>query len=244
MGNEKPQNNGELIITENKDVVGLQPHTLEELRSIAFHYGSYYPDEPNILGFATQALGTETSLILTVPIEPKLTYMIVGKSETPAVFPIQTTRGLVLWDQSLTSEEAEQAISEMNDKAAQVGIYNPDTKERSMVRSMMTEAKYSVDNIFSNPGTSFFVGNQDPVRVLNQFDKPEHLMLQELPGGGIAIVLRKDVFYLKRRQKIVEEILAEKGISLADPNTIANLSFEEILAIRKEAQERLQASES
>ena len=72
---------------------------------------------------------------------------------------------------------------------------------------------------------------------LAQFDKPEELEIIRNVVGA-TIVHKRDVPYLRRRERVVAQVLVEAGIS--DPSEVGDLPMDRILQLREEIQKRLQ----
>ena len=86
---------------------------------------------------------------------------------------------------------------------------------------------------------------QKPEKVLQEFDDPESLIMRKDPYSGmvIGLVHKRDLEYFEMRDKILNEILLERNLTVkgiiegmaSDPNFFAPL----IMALREEITRRI-----
>lgn len=74
--------------------------------------------------------------------------------------------------------------------------------------------------------------------LLDAFDKPDDLVAVTVPGAGkmIAIVRKDQLSKLHQREAVVEQVLAERGLTV---DMIADQPMEKVLELRAEIQRRL-----
>lgn len=228
------------------EVRGLTPALVADTFDITRKWGQVDVDD-QLIRFQSGNLGLGYELITSARMEPgspEGLLLIVAKSAVPLggmVF-IRTDQGIVMWHRQLTSEEAQKAVSVIDQNAKKAGLIS-ETGERKALspeHSVFMPEKYKTEEVFRESGSSFLVPpGEDPEKYLNRFDRPDDLTIVGMPGGGFSIIKKDQLPYLQRRAQIVHQILAERGININDPSLIGKLSAAEILRLREEIQRRL-----
>ena len=107
------------------------------------------------------------------------------------------------------------------------------------------DGKLMVDETFSTQGgcMPWFPGHPEfptPESVLEEFDKPEELMVIRT-GVGYGIVRKTHLPHLRRRERIANQVLEEHGILSLEG--ISVLDIKEAMELRREIEERMERDE-
>jgi tetratricopeptide (TPR) repeat protein len=133
---------------------------------------------------------------------------------------VRKEAGFIEWDMNLTIQEAVEFLSKIDEEAEKRGLYDPDKKQRKSLPEpvYILMPKLKVEEVFSELGTANPLFSQDPQELLRQFDHPEELVIRHDPytGEPIAIVHKRDIEYLDKREQIVNEVLLEHNITFAE----------------------------
>lgn len=219
-------------------VEGLTPDILMELHSIGRHYGISDPSGMILQYFTPASLGIDGEFVILTGVAEDSRRMVVGTSflvRNP--LKVKTASEEIWWARELTVEKAIEQVNKINARAADIGAYDPVTRARLEHHVPPPEEKLSVEKFFDRPGHVISVNGGSAIEALGQFDHPEDLVVREaVVGRGFLITRKADAGKLELSQRIIMELLREKGIDSARPIAIP---YEEANAIRKEAERRM-----
>lgn len=232
------------------EIKGLTPEIANDLYDIVRKFGQVSPEEQAVR-FRSGNIGLGFELFITASIKPDNHNMLVRKGDTVSsanITLVQARRATIMWDRTLSVEEARRAIIRIDEEVALAGLIDPQTKKRKPIPAEQainrSTVLYAVDSVFTTPDAGFMVlPGQDPRRVLQQFDHPERLEIVLNPMGGVTITLKESLPRLQKRAKIVDQVLREQGIDMTNPRDIDRLSLSDIAALRLEIQRRMQEAE-
>lgn len=232
----------EFGIVKNEYLPGLTPEILAEIYAIGWHYGT--PDGTGLAAnvFRPETLGLESTLIIKAATAPGNRSLSVGKSDNFFIHPnLKINTGIVMWDTTLTIDEANTEIARINAKAEELGLYDPKTGERIEYHPTLPARKKLVEEVFSYKGAGVLIPpGKDPMEVLGEFDDPELLIAKALPVGyeGFIVVRRTDSKWVDAKLRITNDVFTEKGIT-----DISKITREEYEALSNEIARRLRALE-
>ena len=154
---------------------------------------------------------------------------------------VQKEEGFIAWDQDLPFDEALFVFEKIHLEAEKKSLFDPETRERKPLPEpvYIPQEKFKVGEMFAEKGGLYPLFGMRPEDALSQFDHPEELVVRHEPYTGevSGLVHKRDLEYLDLREKIVNEIFLEKGITYAELIESLTLHPEVVEPIFKEIQD-------
>ncbi len=222
---------------------------------VAIKWGARFQRDENIAVLQTKDWGVEPSITIEADIRQNKQTVVVMKGDRKGGYisfeggnfriplkgrqifeelpcgllkAINKEEGFLIWDKNLDLSEAMFAFDNIHEEAKKRDLYDPQTKTRKPLPETpyLMEMKFKVEDIFSEKGNLFFIGIEDPEKLLQKFDHPEELVLRYEPYGGLPMgfVHKRDVDYIDLKEKVANEVLIERNINPLDlvRNSILN----------------------
>lgn len=186
---------------------------------------------------------TAKEIAVCVAADPENSTMLLfgpGGAMHQGAFTIELPSGLVIWDKRLSIADLRQFIDAIDNFASNDGWVDKDTGERIRIPVPPSEpAPLEVDVVFAKPGTTMpvFTGGPDAETLRLQFDRPEEVAIITDPLGGSILCHKRDLPYLRERQRVALKVLGRHNLKL--PDDIGELSLEKVIQLRKEIEKEL-----
>lgn len=156
---------------------------------------------------------------------------------------VRKEAGLIEWDINLTIQEAVELLINIDNEAEKRGLFDPDKKQRKPLSEpvYIPMPKLKVEEFFSEIGATYLSIDQEPEKLLEQFDHPKELVIwhSTYTGEPVGLIHKRDVDYLEKREQIINDVLIERGLTMADLHQVLRSGFEVLGPIAKGAAEEV-----
>jgi len=146
----------------------------------------------------------------------------VAQEQTPGgiSYPVQKQQGLLVVDKEFSIEDVLSIIGIIDNVARRRGLFGSNGERISHPELIkLKKDKYKVSEVFKDQGARMPVlPGMSVFEAINEFDKPNELIVRTDPWGGenAYLVKKKDISYLDQYDQTLNDILIERGLTMGE----------------------------